>query len=247
MSSDVQLTNMGDAPDQLYLQRREVTPSAANFRDISETDQKKERAIKIAMVVGAVILLIVTIVAVSEIAKLSPVVRFVDYSRTGAIRILYEYPALTAIVPGVFGGAGALGMALGAANGIDFERNRNGYSKDLSGDGAAENELFMLTSENLEGIHRSYHRRGGGVAPLVRNGLITEDDGRQLSGLLERCHEPMIKKASYENQGEAFKADLKAYPEKYPNYHKIMEDIAQLEGEWKALQKGIQEQYGIKE
>lgn len=243
MSKDIQLSNMGEAPGQIYLQRREVPESVANFRNISEADQKKERAIKIAMVVGAILLLIVTAISVGEIAKLSPVARWSH--RGGIIRIIYDDLRILAVLPGFFGTAGAIGLAIGAAA-VDLERARNGWSKSLTGDGAVEKELFILTTETLEGIHKNYHRRNGGVQPLVRNGLISEDEGRQLSGLLERSHESIIQKASYENRGEPFKTDLQNNPAKYPKYQTILKEIAQFEGEWKALQQAIQHQYSQK-
>ncbi len=243
MNSDIQLSNFGDAPDQLYLQRGalDVTKSAVSFRDISAADEKKEMAIKIAMVVGAIILLIVTIVAVSEIAKLSPIAIWV-HNRWGQIFLIYEYPALAAIVPGILGTAGVIGLAAGAAV-IDLERERNGWSKDLSGEGAVEKELFILTSENLEDIYKNYYRRDGGMQPLVRNGLISEDEGRQLSGLLEGYHVQATKKAAFESHGKTFKDDLAKYPKKYPAYDAALTEIAKYQDQWKKLQRAIQGNY----
>lgn len=237
MSDSVQLSNLGSAPDKLYLQRRDdIETTAASFRDISDADAKKERNIKIAMVVSAVILFIVTIVAVSEIAKLSPIERWL-HNRRGEIFLIYEYPAFTAIVPGLLGTAGVIGLAAGAAA-VNLENN--GYLRNLSKEGAVEHELFILTSENLEGVHKNYHQR---MQPLVRKGLISEDEGRQLSALLESYHVTATKKASYESRGEAFKADLKDHPEKYPAYNILLGEIAQFEGQWMKLQKTVQERY----
>lgn len=236
--SSIQLTTFSEASTKLYLQPGaiEVTPSAAHFRDISTADIKKERNIKIAMIVGAVILLIVTIVAVSEIAQLSPIERW-NYNRAGFIHLVYDYPAFAAIVPGILGAGGVVGLAVGAAV-VNLENNR--YLRDLSKDGAVEHELFILTSEKLEAVYTNYHLR---LQPLVRKGLISEDEGRQLSGLLASYHESATKKASYESRGAAFKADLEAHPKKYPTYAKVLIQISQLEKQWVRLQKKIQDHY----
>lgn len=256
-SSSISMQNVTPSSTaQLHLERKhEVTPEAARFRDMSKKEQNTELAIKIGLAAGAVVLLIATAIAIHYCVKSTytythrPILQDYRGCYYGAPVTKVGSYAPLAVFPGVFGGAGVIGLTGGAIF-VDLEQCRNGFSKDLSPAGAAEQELFILTSENLASVKAQYYVRDGGVVPLVRNGLITEEQGRGLSKLMKDYHEQSTLKTTFEGQGRyqsAFSQDLKAHPEKYPVYQAIQKQLAQLEGQWQALQQAIKEQYSSEE
>lgn len=240
MTYGTQLNYIGDhANVQLHLQRAKlyaVTPSASGFRDITPEGERREKMMKIGLLIGAVILAIGTAVAIYYSLQATST-RTIHWTNGQVLDQTFSIAPI-ATVPAVLGGGGVIGLVIGACC-VNGERY-SGWPKDLSGAGAVEAELTVLTKSTFTEVFDRYYQQNGGVQHLVHNGLLNESQGHELNQLFQRSHEQLALKKQFESRGIP---DLKTNLKAYPDYEDILTQVTQLDADWKALQNSIRGQY----
>lgn len=207
---------------------------APEWRDLSEQEIFNERALRIGLAVGAIILAIGMAVAIYYCCTTTHT--FTD--QLG--ELIEDSNAFLSILPGVFGSVGLITLIFFVAV-TNFEVSDNGRAPEDTPESRAAKKLQMQTN-TLEGIYKHYYRKNGGLGPLVRpsagdaNGILTPEQGNQLRTLLSNYHPNHKITSEFEkfNKGETLSSQGKDTVYGMANGKK-----AEFEEQWKVLQKDI--------
>lgn len=177
------------------------------WRDISPDDLRKEQGIRITLAVLAVILAAGMAVGMYYCATTSSV--FPD----GVVRSNMAY----IVFPALLGGGGLTLLSLGVYF-VNYEPY-GGREYELP-DGFTHKDIARTIKEStLEYVYNQYYKESGGLKALVRNEVLTPDQGRAMSALMIR----------YENYQKA---------EKLKIARKDHKDV--LVGDWDKIKKDIE-------
>lgn len=206
---------------------------ALEWRDLSEQEIFNERALRIGLAVGAIILAIGMAIAIYYCCTTT-------YSFTNDLGELIERTnAELTVVPAVFGSVGLILMLVFAAA-ANFEVSNNGSAPEDTPEKLAATKLQMRTA-SLENIYNYYYRKGGGLGPLVRSGILTVEQGNQLRTLLSGYHTSNMTTSEFEKRSTKENLDKEG---KDSVYGGAKARKAELEEGWNTLQQGIKSNSG---
>lgn len=144
------------------------------WRDISPADLRKEQGIRIMLAVLALILAAGMAVSMYYCATTSSV--FPD----GFVRSNLVY----GFIPGLLGSLGLLFLSLGVYfvnyepyGGEEYELPVGYTHKEIAG---------KINQSTLEYVYNNHYKENGGLKALVRNGVLTPEQGREVSSLMIR-------------------------------------------------------------
>ncbi len=213
----------------------EVSKEASHWKDLSESEARTEQAVRISLIVGAIVLLIGTAIAIYYIATLPETSYWCEFHKT------FHYISLKPLIilPVLLGGGISTILLFGGFC-INFE-DRHGYSKNLSEAFEKEELRILLIEKKIEDIYSKYYHKNGGIGPLVRQGFILPEQGALLRTLLEQYHEHKKTIDGFESQPLCkAKIDQNQAPEAYKVAEKAIEKINQ---QWAVIQKELSRQY----
>lgn len=144
----------------------EPNAAAQAWRDMSASDRKEEREVRIASAIAATLLVIGIAIGGYSIWRWMPI---------NNIPLVTPFSMLVA--PAV-----AFSFI-----GIFYKKSeQNGKNpSDLSLSSNRLECLKKLKTLSFEEMHRTYSRNNGGLGPLVRHGLLTTEEGTQLGAYFE--------------------------------------------------------------
>lgn len=207
------------------------TPEAQKWRDLSPEEQKKELYIRIALAVGLVILLVGIAVAcyfccTTTSAACGPGDQIIERSN-----------AIYCMRPGIFGGAGAIALAV-LLKITNFEHEKNGLSDALQKEEAKRFGVHLqLTAGSLEDVHKEYAK--GGLGPLVRCGMLTPAQGSRLRQVFDEYQQHKQTQTAFEGREASFVKAIQADPSSCAEYNTAREGITRLNSEWESLREQI--------
>ncbi len=183
-----------------------IDKAATQWRDLSESDIKKEKAVKISLIVLGILLTAATVYVIYILATTPDSSHWCD---TCKVIHVDSVKGLIAI-PVLLGGIGTT-LSFGWGIALSFEKSRYGFPKNLSTHAARHEVKLLLSKGELKDVYAQYYNKNGGLGPLVRQGYMTPKQGTELRTILNDYNRvqvenvrlqsrPLIKKAIEENQ-----------------------------------------------
>lgn len=162
-----------------------ITPEAAKWRDVGPTEKKVELALRISLIVGAILFLIGIAVAIYFCATTSS-------SYTDCTGVYESSNAPLAIIPAIIGTPMGVGMLVGGIL-MDFE----GRGEDLDDEVLfEEHKLFLTKESDATKVYNKY--RDHNMGSLVRKGVISVAQANKLRDLIKAYDKNLQTKARYD-------------------------------------------------
>jgi len=203
------------------------TRAAVHWRNLDATTRYKERAFRIGMIAAIIILL--TAAAISNYFSFKTPV------------LPHHYLFISAC-SGAISLTSALALSGMTLIGWNFAKSSNaGIKPDAPY--IRDNNVLLLTEGNLDEVHDSYYKQHRRIEPLVQNGYLTIEQGKQMSQLFKRYDEISRAHAVYMATPDLFTQDVQDHPENYPAYNALVIRKTKIENQWRSLQESIKENY----
>lgn len=204
------------------------------WRDMTNCDLFKERAVKTAMVVLAILVAIGLATAIYYCCNTTS-----TYLEHGWVPV-EESNKLLSIIPGVLGTPIVLGLLIPAFCCINFERGRTFKSEQTEAD--IEEKEYNLLTQNLKYVYENYGsgQTGWGshnsLADLTE-GILTNPQKARLHQLDSDYHKSAKIIAQYKSKSESLMQGIKSNPEH--RYSMAVKSLEVLEESWETLRKEI--------
>lgn len=214
----------------------DVSMVASQWRDLSEGDQRKEKMVKMALIVGGVIVLIGSVIAIYFLAKAPSTAQWCDGCKT----IHVTSPKGFIAFPVIFGFGGGSAMLVFGLK-ISFESCTHGSAKDLSTPAARHELMLLLAKGDLGEVYKTYYKKNGGLGPLVQKGYMLSRQGYELRDVLQ-TYEVVQKTISSFMAQPLCKKEIEGgnAPEEYA---KAVSNCDQLKQRWESLRQQLASQY----
>ncbi len=258
--SSAELSSVGNQSRQLIFDQtklHKVKESASRFRSLTETEKKQVLALKVGLAAGAVILALLTIVAIYYSSKATATVPVGHYQTAfdQFRRVYYQQFIQTgtkvvnigaiAILPGLIGFGGVAGLAIPAVA-INFESVKDRSRPNFSEHGAVEQELTELTRTNFVQLYAKFGPHSfRGLGPLVRHGLISEEQGKEMFALINHHQEQQAIVEAWERRGSDFTKQIQENRASYPAYDAARSEVEASQGKWERIRGQIIDNYSV--
>ncbi len=203
-----------------YVNKIKKAPDPAKWRDITVEDRQKEIRLKIGLTALGVIALIGIVIGMYYCCTTT---HSIFYRQLHAVVQESNAPFSAVAIFGLF----PVGALFAVAACADFEKNKkNRADSELKREEVRQDRLHLIKEKPFSEVH-SFLSAHGGLGPLVRNKLLTIEQGEQIQSLTQRYEKQLAIKLR--------KSTVAATKQK------AITELTKIESEWKELQKQLQE------
>ncbi len=199
-----------------YVNQINKAQDPAKWRDITSKDRQSEKRVKIGLTALGVIILIGTIIGVCFCLTTTRGI----FDRKLLTVVQYSNAPFSALF--VFALLPLVGTFLQAAC-TNFEKNNKDWAEsELKREEVRQDRLQLIKEKPFSEVHSFLSARGG-LGPLVRNKLLTIEQGEQMQKLTQRYERSL-----------AIQRSRAAAPS---SVERATAELANIESEWKEFQK----------